>query len=75
MLTELEAGHHLAIVSELFRRIAGKRLVYRAILDTTEFQIVGISRATKGDVTPAGEKFCEVLRTISKGLPAQPAKS
>jgi len=25
---------------------------------TTELQFVGIARATKGDVTPAGEKFC-----------------
>jgi hypothetical protein len=23
---------------------------------------VGIARATKGDVTPAGEKFCEILQ-------------
>jgi hypothetical protein len=23
------------------------------------------ARATKGDVTPAGEKFCEILRQIS----------
>ena len=29
--------------------------------------IEGIARATKGDVTPAGEKFCEILRKISDG--------
>jgi len=23
-----------------------------------------IARATKGDVTPAGEKFCEILRQL-----------
>jgi len=34
---------------------------------------VGIARATKGDVTPAGEKFCEILRKISDG--ATTAKS
>jgi hypothetical protein len=27
--------------------------------------LVGIARATKGDVTPAGEKFCEILRLLS----------
>jgi DNA-binding transcriptional LysR family regulator len=26
---------------------------------------VGIARATKGDVAPAGEKFCEILRQTS----------
>jgi hypothetical protein len=26
---------------------------------------MGIARATKGDVTPAGEKFREILRQIS----------
>jgi NmrA-like family len=32
---------------------------------------VGIARATKGDVTPAGEKFCEILRKISGRSAAQ----
>jgi hypothetical protein len=27
--------------------------------------LVGIARATKGDMTPAGEKFCEILRRLS----------
>src|SRR5262245_40809860 len=42
-----------------------KRLLYRPLTGTTETQSVGIARATKGDVTPAGEKFCEILRQIS----------
>jgi len=28
-------------------------------------QSVGIARAAKGDVTPAGEGFCEILRKTS----------
>jgi hypothetical protein len=27
--------------------------------------LVGIARAAKGDVTPTGEKFCEILRQLS----------
>jgi hypothetical protein len=27
--------------------------------------LVGIARATKGDVTPAGEKFCEILQRLA----------
>lgn len=74
MLTELEAGSNIAIVSELFRRIAGKRLVYRSLSNSTESQTVGVARATNGDVTPAGEKFCEALRTVSASLPARGPK-
>jgi len=68
MLTELEAGDNIAIVSDVFRRIAGKRLVYRPLSNSTESQAVGIARATQGDVTPAGEKFCEMLRAVSANL-------
>jgi hypothetical protein len=35
---------------------------------------IGIARATKGDVTPAGEKFCEVLRKISDEATTAKAK-
>jgi hypothetical protein len=31
---------------------------------TTEAQAVGIARAAKRDLTPAGERFCEILRKI-----------
>lgn len=71
MLTELEAGNNIAIVSEVFRRIAGKRLIYRPLLNSTESQAVGIARATQGDVTPAGEKFCEMLRAVAANLSSQ----
>jgi DNA-binding transcriptional LysR family regulator len=69
MLTKLEASDHIAIVNELFRRAAGKRLVYRSLINSSETQIVGVARASDGDVTPAGEKFCEVLRTTCANLP------
>jgi DNA-binding transcriptional LysR family regulator len=66
MLTELEAGTHIAVVGEMFYHVWGKRLVYRPLSNSTESHSIGIARATKGDVTPAGEKFCEILRKISK---------
>jgi len=31
----------------------------------SSLDLVGIARATKGDVTPAGGKFCEILRQLS----------
>ena len=67
LFMELEAGRAIALVTTIAKLAAGKRLVYRPLTGTTEGQTVGIARAVKGDVTPAGEKFCEILRKISRG--------
>src|SRR5215468_6075937 len=67
LFMELEAGRAIALVTTIAKLAAGKRLVYRPLTGTTEGQTVGIARAVKGDVTPAGEKFCEILRKVSRG--------
>src|SRR6266700_3545458 len=66
LITEVEAGRGIALASPSFKLVAGKRLLYRPLTGTTEVLCVGIARARKGDVTPAGEKFCEILRRVSK---------
>ena len=66
LIMEVEAGRGIAVVTANLKLMGGERLLYRP-LTTTEIQFVGIARATKGDVTPAGEKFCEILRKISRG--------
>ena len=70
LITEVEAGRGIALSSPIFKIVTGKRLLYRPLTGTTEALSVGIARATKGDVTPAGEKFCEILRKISNGANA-----
>jgi DNA-binding transcriptional LysR family regulator len=65
LIAEVEAGHGVVVGTTLLRLVAGKRLLFRPLTGTTEAQSIGIARATKGDVTPAGEKFCEILRKIS----------
>jgi len=65
MITEVEAGRGIALATPVLKLVTGKRLLYRPLTGTTEVLSVGIARATKGDVTPAGEKFCEVLREIA----------
>src|SRR6185436_12015357 len=78
LITEVEAGRGVALSSTIFKLVAGKRLLYRPLTGTTEVASVGIARASKGDVTPAGEKFCEILRMISIGATAakpKPARS
>ena len=77
LITEVEAGRGISLASPSFKLVAGKRLLYRALTGTTEALSVGVVRAVKGDVTPAGDKFCEILRKISNGATAakpKPAK-
>jgi len=73
LITEIETGRGVAIASPVLRHASGKRLLYRPLTGTTEVLSVGIARATKGDVTPAGEKFCEILRMTS-GSPLEASK-
>jgi hypothetical protein len=63
---EVEAGRAIALVTMIAKLAAGKRLVYRPLTGTMEAQAVGIAHAAKGDVTPAGEKFCRILRKLSR---------
>jgi len=47
----------------------------RQVQDLEDEIGVDLLRASKGDVTPAGEKFCEILRMISNGATAAKPKS
>jgi hypothetical protein len=53
----------IALVNTILKR--GKRLLYSPLTGMTQAQSVCLARATKGNVTPAGERFCEILRKIS----------
>ena len=66
LFMEVEAGRGIALVTTIAKLAAGKRLVYRPLTGTTETQFVGVARLSGGDVTPAGEKFCEILRKLSR---------
>jgi len=64
----------MALPTPALKLVTAKHLPYRPLTGTTEVLAVGIARATKGDVTPAGEKFCEILRKISDGATAAKPK-
>lgn len=65
LIMAVESGG-IALVTTVFERVAGKRVIYRPLTGTTDAPPpVGIARAPKGDVAPAGEKFCEILRQTS----------
>jgi DNA-binding transcriptional LysR family regulator len=71
LITEVETGRGIALSSSFFKLVTGKRLLYRPLTGTNESLSVGIVRSAKGDVTPAGEKFCEILRKISSRATAK----
>jgi len=81
LLMEVEAGRGITLSIPIFKLVTGKRLLYRPVTGTTESVSIGIARAAKGDVTPAGEKFCEILRKTSNGAtkantkPGRPLKA
>jgi DNA-binding transcriptional LysR family regulator len=72
---EVEAGHGIALFIPILKLVTGKSLLYRPVTGTTELASIGIARATKGDLTPAGEKFCEILRKTSAARPMPSGES
>jgi DNA-binding transcriptional LysR family regulator len=65
LITAVETGRGIALAMSVFKIVSGKRLVYRPLDGTKEVIPVGIARAKNGDVTPAGEKFCDMLRQVA----------
>ena len=66
LITAVETGRGIALAMSVFKLASGKRLAIRPIAGTKEVIPVGIARARRGDVTPAGEKFCEMLRKFRR---------
>lgn len=75
LITAVESGRGIALAIAMFKHVSGKRLIYRPLAGTNAVLSLGIARAKNGDVTPAGEKFCEFLRKAAKeAIAANPAK-
>jgi DNA-binding transcriptional LysR family regulator len=67
VITAIESGRGISLSPSVLKLVAGNRLRYRPVTGITEVVPVGIVRARNGDVTPAGEKFCAILRKVAKG--------
>jgi DNA-binding transcriptional LysR family regulator len=67
LIMAIESGRGVALALSVFKIVSGQRLAYRPLAGIKELIPVGIARTKNGDVTPAGEKFCEILRKVSKG--------
>jgi DNA-binding transcriptional LysR family regulator len=66
LVTEVEAGRGVAILPSVFAKAIGPRLKLRPITPAPDPLRVGYAVATKGDVTPAGEKFIAYLKLVAK---------
>jgi DNA-binding transcriptional LysR family regulator len=75
VITAIQGGRGVTFVPWVFKQLTGKRLIYRPLTGTTEVFSVGIVRATAGELTPAGKKFCEILRKVSKQALAKKVKA
>jgi DNA-binding transcriptional LysR family regulator len=75
LITEVETARGIAIASPVLKLVRGKRLLYRPLAGVDWVVSVGIARAKNGDLTPAGERFCEILRRTSKGISRVPGVS
>lgn len=62
LITEINVGKCVAVVSGVFKQAVGTRLVYRKLANTEAAMCVGIARAKNGDLPPAGEKLCATIR-------------
>jgi hypothetical protein len=47
-------------------------LLFRPLAGINDVVSVGIARAKNEELTPAGEKFCEILRKASRGQTLTP---
>ena len=64
LITAIESGRGVAMVPQVFARAVGLRLKLRPLKGTDVLFDVGIATAINGDLTPAGEKFCQFLRSV-----------
>ena len=67
LITEIDIGRCVAVVSQLFKEATGNRLTYRRLADAGTTMCIGIARAKNGDATPAGEKLCATIRKTATG--------
>jgi len=65
LITEVEIGRTVAVVSQVFKDAVSKRLAYRPLIGTGATFCIGISRAKEGDPNAASEKLCAIIRKVT----------
>jgi DNA-binding transcriptional LysR family regulator len=62
LITEIEIGKTVAVVSQVFKEAVSRRLVYRPLLGTDLRFCIGIARARDETPSAASEKLCAIIR-------------
>jgi DNA-binding transcriptional LysR family regulator len=75
LLIEVEAGRGITLCIPIFKLVTGKRLLYRPVTGTTVSVSIAIAHAAEGELTPAAEKFCDIMRQTSAARNAQAARA
>jgi len=66
LVAAIESQRGIGLAIPVLKLVTGKRLVYRPLAGVDETVSVGIAQAKNGDVTPSGERFCEILRKFAR---------
>jgi len=66
LVAAIESQRGVGLAIPVLKLVTGKRLVYRPLAGVDETISVGIAQAKNGDPTPAGERFCEILRKLAR---------
>jgi len=66
LVAAIESQRGIGLAIPVLKLITGKRLAYRPLAGVDETVSVGIAQAKNGDLTPAGERFCEILRKLAR---------
>lgn len=68
LITEVEIGKVVAVVSQLFKDAVSTRLAYRPLIETDATFCIGIARAKDAETTAASEALCAIIRKVTTGL-------
>jgi len=66
LVAAIESQRGVGLAIPVLKLVTGKRLVYRPLAGVDETISVGIAQVKNGDPTPAGERFCEILRKLAR---------
>ena len=68
LITEIQVGSAVAVVSQVFKDAVPKRLAYRPLIGTDATFCIGIARVRDAEGNVAGEKLCASIRKATAEL-------
>lgn len=66
LTTAVESGRGVALAIAPQKQSTGKRVIYRPLADSAQTMPIGIVRRKEAELSPAGNRFCELLRKTAQ---------